>query len=70
MKCSVCSFTESHVLDTTTRETDTRRRRRCDRCGHRWTTYEVPEGRFIKADRIVQAFREFARAVDVEERES
>ncbi|MFH1133978.1 MAG: transcriptional regulator NrdR [Nanoarchaeota archaeon] len=42
MKCPSCSHSETHVVDS--RETDdlsaTRRRRECDRCAKRFTTYE------------------------------
>ncbi|MBI5229062.1 transcriptional repressor NrdR [Candidatus Micrarchaeota archaeon] len=42
MKCPYCSFPETRVLDS--RETEdleaTRRRRECEKCGKRFTTYE------------------------------
>ena len=45
MKCPFCGFTESHVIDS--RPIDDgdsiRRRRECDKCGKRFTTYEKIE---------------------------
>ncbi|MDA0999577.1 MAG: transcriptional regulator NrdR [bacterium] len=45
MKCSTCGFPDSRVVDSrTTKEgTSVRRRRECESCGHRFTTYERPE---------------------------
>lgn len=39
--CEVCGSSKSSVLDTRRTGTALRRRRRCDGCGERWTTYEV-----------------------------
>lgn len=38
MNCSICSHSESRVLHTDA----WKRRRACCRCGHRWTTVELP----------------------------
>ncbi len=45
MKCPVCSSLDSRVVDSrTTKEgTAIRRRRECESCTHRFTTYERPE---------------------------
>lgn len=45
MKCPVCSHPDSRVVDSrTTKEGNAiRRRRECESCGHRFTTYERPE---------------------------
>jgi|LGOV01.1.fsa_nt_gb transcriptional repressor NrdR len=55
MHCPYCNFTKSKVIDT--RPTDdgyvTRRRRECEKCGNRFTTYEKVEKmpiRIIKKD--------------------
>ncbi len=40
MKCPYCSFTDSKVTDSRTVENGIRRRRECQRCGLRFTTYE------------------------------
>lgn len=45
MKCPFCSHEESKVLDSRDSEEDkTRRRRECENCGKRFTTYERIEG--------------------------
>ena len=43
MKCPVCSFTDSRVLDSrpTSDGSSIKRRRECPSCGKRFTTYEV-----------------------------
>ena len=40
MKCPYCSFSDSKVTDSRTVENGIRRRRECQRCGLRFTTYE------------------------------
>ena len=55
MKCPICSHPDSRVVDSrTTKEGNAiRRRRECESCGHRFTTYERPEVAFpliIKKD--------------------
>lgn len=42
--CSECGSWKSKTLETRrdTRYNWTWRRRRCDQCGHVWSTYEVP----------------------------
>lgn len=42
MKCPYCCFLQSHVVDSRQNEdgSSIRRRRECDRCGRRFTTYE------------------------------
>lgn len=42
MKCPFCGCTESKVLDTRTLDeaTSIRRRRQCEKCGEKFTTYE------------------------------
>lgn len=40
MKCAICNSGEHRAIETVERENGIRRRRRCDRCGHRWTTWE------------------------------
>lgn len=40
VQCPKCNG-ESHVIDSRDGETARRRRRRCDRCRHRYTTYEI-----------------------------
>ncbi len=40
MKCPNCGFTESRVIDSRPTENSIRRRRCCDSCNRRFTTYE------------------------------
>ena len=40
MKCPFCASTESRVIDTRSAEGGIRRRRECEDCGRRFTTYE------------------------------
>lgn len=46
MKCPYCAHTGSSVLDSRDSEDGSviRRRRQCDKCKKRWTTYERTEG--------------------------
>lgn len=41
MLCPVCHCPDHRVLSTDRASTATRRRRKCDRCGHRWSTVEI-----------------------------
>jgi transcriptional repressor NrdR len=41
MKCPVCDSTEHRTLETADSGSRIRRRRCCDRCKHRWTTFEA-----------------------------
>lgn len=53
MQCPYCRYRESRVVDSRTSERDIRRRRECERCGGRFTTYErVEDGavRVVKKD--------------------
>lgn len=44
MKCPYCGYSESKVVDSRpTEETSIRRRRECEKCGKRFTTYEKIE---------------------------
>ena len=45
MKCSSCSFENTKVVDSRVTETlnSIRRRRECERCGFRFTTFEKPQ---------------------------
>ena len=61
MKCAWCGFTQSRVVDSRQNEdgTSIRRRRECENCGRRFTTYErielVPL-MIIKKDQTREAF--------------
>jgi transcriptional repressor NrdR len=52
MKCRVCSSEGHRVLETAERDNAVRRRRKCDRCGHRWTTWEREEAAPIDREAI------------------
>lgn len=42
MKCPMCGFADSKVIDSRPTENESiRRRRECQRCGKRFTTYEI-----------------------------
>lgn len=63
MKCPFCTHAQTHVIDT--RESDNgdtvRRRRECDKCGERYTTFERAELRMpkiIKSDQRRELFDE------------
>ena len=43
MKCPNCGFEESKVLDSRPLENSIRRRRMCNECGYRFTTFETAE---------------------------
>lgn len=42
MKCEMCGHDHSGVTDSRPFVGGIRRRRQCERCGHRWTTKEYP----------------------------
>ena len=45
MKCPVCSFPDTKVIDSrkTEDQSSIRRRRQCEACGKRFTTFEIIE---------------------------
>lgn len=50
MKCGICSSEEHRVADTVEQDDAIRRRRKCERCGHRWTTFERDESATMAID--------------------
>ena len=62
MRCPFCNHDDDRVLDSRATDDDTaiRRRRVCNRCGKRYTTYERVEGeealRVVKKDGRIQSF--------------
>lgn len=64
MKCIVCKSDAHRVLDTTERDNAIRRRRRCDRCGHRWTTIERDEAEAAGAPVDREAILANIRAIE------
>ena len=43
MRCPKCGQEKTKVKDSRASLTETKRRRRCPQCGHRWSTVEVYE---------------------------
>ena len=43
MNCPFCSFDDTKVIDSRVNELEVRRRRECDKCSKRFTTYEKAE---------------------------
>lgn len=61
MKCPSCGQTNTSVIDsrTTREDREIRRRRSCESCGYRFTTYERPEERqvyIVKRDKRREPF--------------
>lgn len=51
MNCPKCGQPDNYVIDTRdAARNQTRRRRECEWCGFRWTTYESIVGRSAKAE--------------------
>lgn len=48
--CPECRSSETHVIDSRpqhVRSKHIRRRRKCVGCGHRWSTFEIHEDRYM-----------------------
>ena len=56
--CPTCSSPRSEVLESGPAG---RRRRKCEQCGHRWTTYEIDKLELERLRRIAQRARELAQ---------
>jgi hypothetical protein len=68
IQCDVCGSRESTVTDTRRTRNTIRRKRRCDGCGERWTTYEVSSAFVSFALEVAQIARplmEAAQAIGV-----
>jgi transcriptional repressor NrdR len=63
MRCPQCTATSTRVIDSRDLESGTtiRRRRECESCGHRFTTYERPEGARLVVIKRDGSREEFAR---------
>ena len=59
MKCPNCGHIKTHVLDTMrTKGGSMKRRRECESCGVRWTTYEVEIDKLLEAiDTLKKLFK-------------
>lgn len=58
MECPQCGATDTRVIDSRPAESGQaiRRRRNCERCGGRFTTYERPEPQVRKRDGRIESF--------------
>lgn len=64
MNCPICQHTDSYVITTTqVSGHQTRRRRECTRCRHRWNTYETPANVVEELAAIKAALRPVAQLV-------
>ena len=64
MKCPFCSYEESKVIDSrlVADSSQIRRRRECNKCNERWTTFELAEllmPKIVKQDKSRVPFDEF-----------
>lgn len=57
MECRVCQSPDNRVASTVAKQGMIRRRRICDRCGHRWTTVEAEEALFVDRESILASLR-------------
>jgi len=48
MNCPKCNHHNSLVIETRKKDTYVRRRRKCPKCKHRWTTFET-EGKIVNS---------------------
>ncbi len=55
MKCPVCQFPESSVVQTFPGDTKNKRRRQCSQCGHRFNTFESTEDTARKLEELQEA---------------
>lgn len=46
--CEKCGHDKSYVVDCRPSADGIRRRRECENCGHRWTTYEFDRNMFLR----------------------
>lgn len=64
MNCPICSSDDFLVVDTATTAGQVRRRRKCSHCGHRETTFELPDRRVQELERLERLVRELGKAVE------
>ena len=63
MNCTLCHSSESFVVRTDAVDDAIRRRRECERCHHRWTTYEVSRDLVEELKTLKQALAPVAQLV-------
>jgi transcriptional regulator NrdR family protein len=56
MKCRICNSTDHRVVETADSGDSIRRRRMCDNCRHRWTTFES-DAQAIDVDAALERVR-------------
>lgn len=61
MNCPFCGYSESKVVDSRPTDEKKRRRRECNKCQKRFTTYEVIESPLILVEKRDKTFEEFDR---------
>jgi hypothetical protein len=58
MKCPSCFALDSTVLETRSEDgLIIRRRRKCDECGHKFTTYEIPPGAYTMVRSFISRWK-------------
>lgn len=65
--CPVCNSPGVRVMDSRVRTSGRSRRKRCERCGHRWSTIEVSleeAPTLVSDEAIVRAEKIIADAID------
>lgn len=61
MICPTCRCESTSVIDSRPHQDETRRRRQCDACGHRFTTREITEERLDWLRRAAAVLRKKVR---------
>ena len=61
MNCPTCGHGQHRALRADQKEGVVRRRRECLKCGFRWTTIEAPEEVFVRAQDVIEKFRDLQR---------
>lgn len=55
MNCVICHSDDHRVIETVERDDAIRRRRKCERCGHRWTTFERVDAPAVDREALLAA---------------
>lgn len=61
MICPFCKFPESKVIDSRPKDDRIKRRRECNRCGARFTTFEIIEKPMLMVEKRSGSYEEFNR---------
>lgn len=57
MTCPACAFGDHRVITSESKDGMVKRRRECLQCAHRWTTFEIIDTQFRRAQEIEHAMR-------------